>query len=232
MSAAPPDGVLLAFVAAILPLALAGAGGLEVDLALEPGALCLVDAETPEHERALVDGALGLVEPLAGRVVFRDHDWQRVPPHFRDALRGTCALIPRQGGLLPHADMSENILLSARYHRSDADPALVARGAALARRFGLPGLPAAAPATESVADRLRAACVRAFLGEPVLVIAESRAQGWRADLVAPLLDAMQAVRERGGAVLWTLVDDPLFDDATVPASARYRLRGRRLRVAP
>ncbi len=219
---------MIAFEAAVLAVELGGLDRLELEATLAAGALWLIEAETPEHERALVDGALGLTPPLDGVVRFRDHDWQAVPAAFRDALRGRCGLIARETALVPHASMAENILAPARYHRRASDDRLAVEGAALARRFGLPGLPAGPVAEESPADRLRAACVRAFLGEPLFVAVESRAQPWRRELIAPLVDAMLEVLERGGAVLWSVVDDPLFDDAAIPATKRYRLQGHRL----
>jgi phospholipid/cholesterol/gamma-HCH transport system ATP-binding protein len=219
---------VLAFDAAVLAVDLFGLDRLEVDAVLPAGGLWLVEAETPEHERALVDAAFGLSPPLDGVVRFRDHDWQVVPAAFRDALRGRCGLIARESALVPHASLAENILAPARYHRRTPDAELAAEAAALARRFGLPGLPTGRVAEEGAADRLRAACVRAFLGAPLFVAVESRAQPWRRELIAPLVDAMLQVCERGGAVLWSVVDDPLFDDAAIPATTRYRLRGRGL----
>jgi len=219
---------VLRFDAAVLAIALDGVDGLAVDAAMAPGELWLIEAETPEHDRALADGALGLAPPLDGVVRFRDHDWQRVPVAFRDALRGRCGLIPRETALVPHASMTENILAPRRYHDRTADGDLVAEAAGLARRFGLPGLPAGDPAEENAADRLRAACVRAFLGEPLLVVVEARDRPWRPELLAPLIDSMQEVRGRGGVVLWSLMGDPLVDDPAVPASARWRLYGRHL----
>lgn len=219
---------LLVFDHAVVPIALTSVRGLEVDAAVGPGELWLIEAETPEHDRALADAALGLSVPLEGAVRFRDHDWRRLPDAFRDGLRGRCGLIPRETGLMAHASMMENILAPRRYHDRTRDAALIAEAAASARRFGLPGLPTGDLRAESRLDRLRAACVRAFLGRPVLVIIESQPQGWRRELVAPLLDAVQEVRERGGAAIWSLLEDPLFEDPTVPASARFRLGGRRL----
>lgn len=219
---------MLRFDAARLAIGLEGIGALEIDAALGPGEIWLIEAETREHDRALADAALGLRPPLDGTVRFRDHDWQGVPVAFRDALRGRCGLIPRETALVPHASMTENILAARRYHDRTPDAELVAEATALARRFGLPGLPAGDPAEESVADRLRAACVRAFLGEPLLVVVEARAQPWRRELTPPLISSMQEVRDRGGAVLWSLVDDPLADDPAIPATGRFRLRGRGL----
>jgi phospholipid/cholesterol/gamma-HCH transport system ATP-binding protein len=218
---------LLRFDACRLAIDRQGLAPLEIDAALAPGEIWLVEAETPDHDRALADAALGLTPPLDGAVRFRDHDWQRVPVAFRDALRGRCGLIPRETALVPHASMTENILAPRRYHDRTSDAELVAEATELAHRFGLPGLPAGDPLEESAADRLRAACVRAFLGEPLLVVVEARAQPWRRDLVPPLISSMQEVRDRGGAVVWSLVDDPLVDDPAIPASAHVRLRGRR-----
>lgn len=218
---------VLRFDAARLAIDLAGVDGVEIDATLGPGEIWLVEAETPAHDRALADAALGLRPPLAGSVRFRDHDWRTVPVAFRDALRGRCGLIPRETGLVAYASMTENVLAPRRYHDRTADAELVTAATGLARRFGLPGLPAGDPAEESAADRLRAACVRAFLGEPLLVVVEGRAQPWRRELIAPLVSSMQEVRDRGGAVVWSLVDDPLVADPTLPANGRFRLRGRR-----
>ena len=226
------EAPVIAFEDAALELALAGLDHLELEAAMEAGALWLVEAETPAHERALIDAALGLRRPLEGRVRFRDHDWAETPFAFREALRGRCGLIAREVGLVPHASMAENILAPARYHRLAPDRDLTAEAAVAARRFGLPGLPVGGVEEESSADALRAACVRAFLGAPLFVAVESRPRPWLGELIAPLVDAMLEVCERGGAVLWSVVDDPLFDDPALPATARFRLRGRHLaRVA-
>jgi len=219
---------VLRFDAARLAVDLAGLAALEIDAALAPGDIWLIEAETREHDRALADAALGLTPPLDGAVRFRDHEWWRVPVAFREALRGRCGLIARETALVPYASMTENILAPRRYHDRTADADLVRDATVLARRFGLPGLPAGDPAEESAADRLRAACVRAFLGEPLLVVVESRAEPWRRELVAPLVSSMLEVRDRGGAVLWSLVDDPLVEDSALPATGRFRLRGRHL----
>lgn len=219
---------LLRFENAVLAVALPGLPRLEVDAVIAAGELVLVDTEAHEQERALVDAALGLAPPLAGEVRFRDHDWQRLPAHFRDALRGRCGLVPREGGLVPYAGLAENVLLARRFHARTPDAALLAEAATLARRFGLPGLPVHGGESDNVFDRLRLLCLRAFLGEPWLVMIESRAEPWRRELVGPVVDALQAVRERGGAGVWFVADDPIFDDRAIPATRRLRPRGRHL----
>ena len=219
---------MLDFDAAVFGAGRHGLATLEVDAVVAAGELVLVDIEAREQEHALVNAALGLAAPLAGRVRFRDHDWQRLPADFRDGLRGRCGLVPREGGLLPYAGMAENVLLARRYHARARARALLAEAGELARRFGLPGLPLEASEIGGALDRLRALCVRAFVGEPLLVVLESRAERWRRELVGPLVEATQAVRERDGAVVWFLADDPLWDDPAIPATRRLRPRGRRL----
>ena len=212
-----------------MPVALDGLDRLELAARLEPGALWLVDVDTQVQERALIDAACGLAVPSGGQVRFRGHDWTTLPPTFADALRGRIGLVPRRGLFLPYADMATSILLTARFHRLEADALLIAEAGKLARRFGLPGLPSGAAPPDGSPDALAASCVRALLAEPLLVIVESQPQLWRSSIAQVLLDAMQDVRERGGAAIWCFEDDPLFDDPAVPATARYRLSGRGLR---
>jgi phospholipid/cholesterol/gamma-HCH transport system ATP-binding protein len=70
--------------------------------------------------------------------------------------------------------------------------------AKLACRFGLPGLPIGNPRDLSTLDLARSACIRAFLGEPALLLLESPLQGRFADLMVPLLEALSSARQNGG----------------------------------
>ena len=198
-----------------------------LDLTLPPGGLLLVDAGGPDTEQAIVDAALGLRAPLSGMVRLLGHDWSQVPWWFATALRGRVGLIPRRGGWLDHLPTAANVVLRPHYHLRTSTAELVTRGERLAARFFLPGLPLDPVRAMHPRDRLRAACVRGLLGEPILVIIETPFEtGW-GTLVEPLVASFQEVRERGGAVVWFLTDDPLFADTTLPADQRLRLRERR-----
>jgi phospholipid/cholesterol/gamma-HCH transport system ATP-binding protein len=98
----------------------------------------------------------------------------------------------------------------------------------LSRSFGLPGLPLVRPEALTAIDLARAACVRAFLGEPRLLILESPVQGQFADLVSPLLNALAAARDRGAAAIWLTRGDFVWTDRSFPATARLRLAERGL----
>jgi phospholipid/cholesterol/gamma-HCH transport system ATP-binding protein len=76
------------------------------------------------------------------------------------------------------------------------------RACTLAQQFGLPGLPMLLPQDCAPVDLERAACVRAFLGRPALVVLEHPMAFEDSDMLAPLMNAIQQVRRRGGAVIW------------------------------
>ncbi len=219
---------VLRFDAVTIDVPLEGLGHLELEGTLRGGDLWLIQTDDEALGQALIDAATGLTAPRRGAVRFLGHDWAVMPDGFRDALRGRIGLIPRRGLFLPYADLAASTLIAARFHRTADDRALVVAADGLARRFGLPGLARDASVRDMSVDALRAACVRAFLGEPSLVLVESRPLPWTDELLQPLVDAMQHVRDRGGSVIWCLQDDPVFDDAAMPATERLRVRGRRL----
>ena len=214
---------VLEFEAVRLP-----AGGIDVDLALGPGELLVIDAEVAEQEEAMVDMALGLRPPADGVVRFLGHAWPDLDGDFAAALRGRVGLIPRRGGWMGELSTLANVLLQARFHQRTDALVLVEEARRLATRFFMPGLPLDPVTAMHPRDRLRAACVRAFVADPVLVVVETPLATTWGSLLSPLIEAMQTVRERGGAVLWCLTDDPLFDDPSLPADRRLRLRGRTL----
>ncbi len=101
----------------------------------------------------------------------------------------------------------------------------MAEASALAASFGLPGIPLGMPDSISRIDLQRAACIRAFLGDPLLVILEDPTYGAGTDLLKPLVDTIRVARNRGAAVLWFSLSAEIWRDRSIPVSRRYRMAG-------
>jgi phospholipid/cholesterol/gamma-HCH transport system ATP-binding protein len=96
----------------------------------------------------------------------------------------------------------DNVLTPALHHTILPEHELRERACVLAQQFGLPGLPMLAPEDCAPSDLERAACVRAFLRRPALVVLEHPMALEDSDLLLPLMSAIQQLRRRGGAVVW------------------------------
>jgi phospholipid/cholesterol/gamma-HCH transport system ATP-binding protein len=196
-----------------------------VDLALWPGELALVDSRDPGMARALAELCAGLPALAAGAVRFLGRDFARLPRREAEALRGRIGLAPGDGGWLPHLSVADGILLARQHHGSTPRTVLEREATALARRFGLPGLPAETPHEMSRLDLARAGCARALLGDPALLLLESPLDMEAADaLVAPLRAALEPVLGAGAAAVWVTRSRAAWEDPSFPATQRLRLR--------
>ena len=194
-----------------------------VSLKVMPGELVLIEARGSPRMAWLADLCCGLVPPAAGSVAFLGRDWAKVPPLFAAALRGRIGRVFAEGGWIATRDVAANVLLPQLHHtRRDAGQ-LREAAAALAAAFGLPGLPTDRPADLAPLDLARAALVRAFLGEPQLVLLETPLDSRFVDLRAPLLEAIAASRSRGAAVVWLTRSELVWNDPSIRASQRWRL---------
>jgi phospholipid/cholesterol/gamma-HCH transport system ATP-binding protein len=195
-----------------------------VDLRLAEGDLALVRAEDHEMARALVAVAAGLMALAAGQVRLLGQDLATLPRRPAEALRARIGLAPGEGGWLPHLPLADSLLLARRHH-GDADSASLERdAAALCRHFGLDGIPVESPHELSRLDLARAACARAFLGCPALLLLESPLDAEAADtLVAPLRARLDGVRAVGSAAIWVTRSPRAWDDPTFPATQRLLL---------
>lgn len=203
----------------------------KVDLQLMPGELALVDACHSMRSAWVADLCCGLLPLAAGSARFLGRDWSVVPQDYADALRGRIGRVFLSGSWIGFLDVATNILLPRLHHTRDDPNDLRERATALCCAFGLPGLPLIRPGELTAHDLARAACVRAFLGDPMLVLLESPVQGRFDTLVAPLLDAMAAARDRGAAAVWFTRSDLIWRDSSVPATMRLRLSERDLTPA-
>jgi len=195
----------------------------KIDLRLGAGEFVLVDARHSARPTSLADLCCGLLPLAAGSVHFLGRDWSAMPQDYAAALRGRIGRVFLSGSWIGFIDIAANIMLPSLHHTRDDPIALRERATSLSCFFGLPGLPLVRPSELTASDLARAACVRAFLGEPELVLLESPVQGRFTSLVAPLLDALASARDRGAAAIWFTRSDLVWHDPSMPATHRLRL---------
>jgi phospholipid/cholesterol/gamma-HCH transport system ATP-binding protein len=192
---------------------------------LKAGELLLVQIERENERLPLADASQGLVSPAQGTVMFLGQDWQDLPADRAAALRGKVGRLFEDEGWISNLDVDQNITLAQRHHTDRKEEEIVEETLKFARMFGLPGLPLGRPGTMRRWDLRKTACIRAFLGEPSFIILEQPVRGVYADLMAPLLNAVQSARQRGAAVLWTVTDPQIWNNPAVRATTRARMLG-------
>ncbi|HET7880064.1 MAG TPA: ABC transporter ATP-binding protein [Acetobacteraceae bacterium] len=199
-----------------------------LSLAIRPGEFVMVQCGDAAQAASFADICCGLWPLSRGIVRFFGRDWTALPDAYVAALRGRIGRVFGDGGWIDFLDMEANILLPQLHHTREDIAELRVVAAELGCAFGLPGLPSCKRSELSAADLAGAAFIRAFLGEPLLVILESPLQGRTAEFSVPLLTAIARARDHDAAVLWLTVGDAVWSDRLTPATARLRLTERGL----
>jgi|GEM_PF-303991 len=189
--------------------------GLNLDL--HPGEILLVrlNAGAGHRRLPLADLAQGLVSPVRGKVCFRGRDWKAMSPDEAARCRGEMGRVFEGQGWVSNLDVDENVLLAARHHSRRTVRAIEAEALALARSFGLAGLPATRSSHVAPVDLQRAAWVRAFLGAPSLLVLERPVRGLSFEMAQPLLREARSALERGAALICLTRRSELWKGAAV-----------------
>ena len=198
---------------------------------VDPGDLVLVQVADLHQAELWADLAVGLVTPENGRVSILGNDLTDLDMETGNWLRGRVGRVFSRGNWMDHLSLLDNILLSARHHDRRDEDELRAEASALAMTFDLPGIPLGAPDGFTPMDLQRAACVRAFLGDPLLVILEDPTYAAHTNLLKPLVDAIRVARNRGAAVIWFSPAVEIWRDRSIPVARRYRVAGNELMEA-
>lgn len=187
------------------------------------GDFALVEAPGRRRGAAFADLCMGLVPLIAGRAGFMGRDWGTLPTVFADALRGHVGRLFYLPLRPDTPDVAARVLLARLHHTRTPEAVLRAEAAALAVRFGLPGLPVGPARLMQEQDLLRASCVRAFLGQPELLILELPSSAQQDALLDALLELGAEARGRGAGVVWLAGTGPALRKAHVRPTQRLRL---------
>lgn len=204
----------------------------QVSFRLRHSELMLVRLEPGHQHPQLADVAQGLVEPVQGRVSFLGKQWSDLSEEAKHAARAKIGRVFDEPGWISELDMDDNITLSQRHHTRRSESAIRDEASELARRFSLPGLPQGKPSGTPAPDLRRAACVRAFLGQPELLILERPTAGVYPDIMPALMASVRAARSRGAAVLWTTDDWEVWNDPGIKPSMRGAMTGSQMSIVP
>jgi len=200
----------------------------DVGLDLLGGELLLIRIERQQQGTVLGDACSGLALPPKGQVYFLGKEWSQLPPDIANALRGRIGRVFARGSWMGHLSLLENLLLPQLHHTRRPETELRDEAVLLAENFGLPGVPLGHSNDSLPVDLQRAACVRAFLGQPMLIVLEEQSQGCFKEMMPNLINAIRQARNRGSAVMWLTSDKFIWRDQSIPATRRYRLAGRQL----
>ena len=207
-----------------------GGDGETVDLKMNlfGGDLALINLERPRFGSMLADACCGLHPAAEGSIFFLGKDWSALPSDTANALRGRIGRVFVFGNWIHRLTLLENILLPQLHHTRRKVAELRNEALHWAEHFGLPGLPAGLPDDVMRSDHQRAACIRAFVGQPSLILLEEPTFGVYPELLAPLINAIGEACDRGCGVIWLTMEDRVWNDPLLPATHRYRLTARKL----
>ena len=79
-------------------------------------------------------------------------------------------------------------------------------------------------------DLRKAACVRAFLGRPDLIILEQPTHDVYDDLIEPLINVVQSACARGAAVFWMSSDAAVWNNPELRATVRAKISGSQMHL--
>jgi phospholipid/cholesterol/gamma-HCH transport system ATP-binding protein len=212
-----------------LPEASAGGfGHAPIDFRLMAGECALIDAQDASKAAEFADLCCGLLPLHSGTVRFLGHDWMHASNEFTSAMRGQIGRVYGEGSWIGFLGTDINILLPQLHHTKRPEADLREAAAQLSRSFGLPGLPISRPDTLAGIDLARAACVRAFMGKPRLLILNNSELEQKPHLVPPLMQALTAAHDRHAASIWLTCRDAVWSKLYFPTAARFRLTERGL----
>ena len=192
---------------------------------LRAGELAVALLEKPHWILPLADAAQGLVSCKSGEILFDGHDWQSSSPDQQTVMRSQIGRVFEGPDWISNLDIDENVTLAKRYHTDRAEQDIYDEANQLAQEFGLKdGLPHARPVAVPRDILRRSEWVRAFLGNPKLILLERPTRDLPEEWNKTLLNKVHEVIKKGTAVLWTMSNQTAWSQIDTKPSLKFKMQ--------
>ncbi len=168
---------------------------------------------------------------MSGRVLFEGVSWEYRSTYGLLACRGRIGWVLSQSAWVNNLNVLENVLLRQLHHTRTPRKQLLAEAQELAYAVGLPEVPAGRMGTLETSKLRRAEWVRAFLGNPRLVLLHRAFNGIERNHHESLIKIVRQSLSRGTAVLWVASANEELTVANRLASHKYAMVGPKLKPA-
>nr|WP_194299776.1 ABC transporter ATP-binding protein [Acetobacter conturbans] len=187
------------------------------------GECVVIECRDMSRATMFADLCSGMVHLNHGTARFMGMNWTELDDRHRNALRGRIGRITRRPIWTDLFGTHVSIMIKQLHHTTVSIEDLTTETLHLSEQFGLPGIPTETPRRLSDADIVRSACVRAFLGQPQMMLIEDPLETSPVDLSQPFFECLTAARDRGAAVVWFVRDSSVWQPYRKAVSALWRL---------
>lgn len=200
-----------------------GLASMKYNFLLEAGECAFIECRDAVQRAQFIDFCTGMLPVGAGTVKCMGLEWKNLEERQIWSLRGRIGRIFSSDSWIDLYSTHMNVLWPRLHHSwTDLDE-LVDKAVELGVRFGLPGLPTQPPGRLSTLDRRRAEYVRAFLGNPALLLLEDPVSFQPRELYEAFLSELTVARQKGCAVVWISSDHTVWRDYAQDTMQAFRL---------
>jgi len=168
---------------------------------------------------------------MSGRILFEGVAWEYRSTYGLLACRGRIGWVLSQPAWVNNLNVLENVLLRSLHHTTIARKQLLAEAQELAYAVDLPEVPAGRMGSLEISTLRRAEWVRAFLGNPRLVLLHRAFNGIEHSHRDALTKIVRDALKRGTAILWLAGARDELIAANGLASRQYVMAGPRMNRA-
>lgn len=172
-----------------------------VSLELRQGDLILIRLERRQNPREFSSLIQGLSSPASGELRFEQSAWDDIPWEQQFRMRSRIGRVFDGRAWINNLNVTENVMLRPRHH-AIGESKLDQQIQDWTHRLQIPTLTRQRPAFVEATVLQQYQWLRAFLGNPSLVILERPMKTLDGDKLSPLVDSVNEIRKQSAAVIW------------------------------
>jgi phospholipid/cholesterol/gamma-HCH transport system ATP-binding protein len=172
-----------------------------VSLQMRQGDLILIRLERRQNPRGFASLIQGLSSPASGNVRFEQSAWDNIAWEQQFRMRSRIGRVFDGRAWINNLNVTENVMLRPRHH-AIGESKLDQQIQDWTHRLQIPTLTRQRPAFVEATVLQQYQWLRAFLGNPSLVILERPMKTLDGEKLTPLYESVNEIRKQSAAVIW------------------------------